>query len=356
VAALFAREVGVEKPVLDLTEFTVPQREKLKEIRLIASLPERVISGIKAPYPLIWILAGQLLFFAMYAVQKLLGEETHLGYQFMLSLLFVNCTIGVIWCSRQFERFLYSLCCFLDLDCSKDKITSWYKERLRDIFENRQMLAWGIGLALLMVVTLSRLGLLYNSLAAKVMYLVFWIVVCFFGGTVIFSGIRSAVFVVKLSKLPIRISIHQHPLTSIKALGDLYFKMALYWIVTYCIALLVARLSPYGFQGTVLLWVVPVGLFVLVWFVLPQIEVHRLMFEAKQLRIRALSSHLETALTEASVNPTPQSIARLKDLFELQQHLNSMSEWPFNTRMILTILTAIVIPMIVLIIELFVTK
>jgi hypothetical protein len=52
-------------------------------------------------------------------------------------------------------------------------------------------------------------------------------------------------------------------------------------------------------------------------------------------------------------NPTPENMQRLKDYLELQQHLKNMNEWPFNVSTLWQLITALFIPVILALLEIF---
>jgi hypothetical protein len=73
------------------------------------------------------------------------------------------------------------------------------------------------------------------------------------------------------------------------------------------------------------------------------------MSELKHEKMRSFSKHLESSLESAIESPTSENVTRLKELLELQKHLDGMDDWPFNIQQILSILGAIIIPILLVI-------
>ena len=75
------------------------------------------------------------------------------------------------------------------------------------------------------------------------------------------------------------------------------------------------------------------------------------MSEVKHDKIRQFSANLEKTFHEVITDPSSENVERLRELMEIQQHLNKMSEWPFDSSAVITLLSAIIIPIIVMLIQ-----
>ena len=93
------------------------------------------------------------------------------------------------------------------------------------------------------------------------------------------------------------------------------------------------------------------GLFVIGYFIFPQIKIHDLMSKYKYKRIREFSKHLDSALEEVMNQPSRAKLEHVRELFEVQKELNGMSEWPFDTKFLLTLISVIIIPILIVLIQ-----
>lgn len=155
----------------------------------------------------------------------------------------------------------------------------------------------------------------------------------------------------QLIKFRIRISVNQLSGRGLQALGSSFFKMSI--AITFCFVLVVitAILAGLGNNFTVLIWEGLGAVLIFCFFLLPQIGIHRIMSSEKKQRILSFSHHLETSLEKSLSDPSSENMQRLKELFELQQHLKNMNEWPFNVNTIWQLITALLIPLILGLLE-----
>ena len=105
-------------------------------------------------------------------------------------------------------------------------------------------------------------------------------------------------------------------------------------------------------MGVVLVgWLTFAGCVVVAFFLFPQYRLHVAMSNAKANKIRTFTSNLSKELDKAIEKPTSSQIAYVKELFEIYQHLTEMPEWPFNSRNFLSLLSAVVIPILLSIVQ-----
>lgn len=50
-------------------------------------------------------------------------------------------------------------------------------------------------------------------------------------------------------------------------------------------------------------------------------------------------------------DPSSENMQRLKELFELQGHLKNMNEWPFNVNTLWQLISALLIPLLLAVLE-----
>jgi hypothetical protein len=75
------------------------------------------------------------------------------------------------------------------------------------------------------------------------------------------------------------------------------------------------------------------------------------MVNEKTNRMSNFTHHLEGAIDRTLKDPSAENMQRLKELFEVQNHLKGMNEWPFDLTSIWQLLTALIIPIILAAIE-----
>jgi hypothetical protein len=123
--------------------------------------------------------------------------------------------------------------------------------------------------------------------------------------------------------------------------------------ITACFVLIVitATVAGLGNNFTVLIWEGLGAALIFCFFLLPQIGIHRIMAAEKEQRLHSFSHHLEKALEKSLSDPSLENMQRLKELFDLQEHLKKMNEWPFNVNTLWQLITALLIPLILALLE-----
>ena len=76
------------------------------------------------------------------------------------------------------------------------------------------------------------------------------------------------------------------------------------------------------------------------------------MSNEKTNRMASFTQHLEDTMDKTLKDPSSENMQRLRELFEVQNHLKSMNEWPFDLNSIWQLVTALIIPIILAAIEL----
>jgi hypothetical protein len=152
----------------------------------------------------------------------------------------------------------------------------------------------------------------------------------------------------------IKISLYQHPITSIRAVGKLMGKISLATILIYFIGI---SYHMFTRADNIMIFItIFFGFFVLFFFIFPQAKIHRIMMKVKHQKLRNFSIYLEEALEKVTEDPSRENLLKVKELFDIQHSLSQMGEWPFDTKLFFTILTGIAVPIIAALIQLILYK
>jgi len=190
----------------------------------------------------------------------------------------------------------------------------------------------------------------------KIISLSILALVCFLGGGTLYSMAAIANMVHELGKLQaIKISIYQHPVTSVKAVGSLLNRISLYMIAIYLLAISVIYFEPALCKKHMIGLAILFGVIVVSFFIFPQYKIHKIMAKVKHMKLRKFSAYLEESLEAVTKEPSRRNVQKVRELFEIQHSLNGMSEWPFDTKLLLIIITSIAIPLIVAAIHVYST-
>jgi len=264
--------------------------------------------------------------------------------------------IAITWATKKLSEFGQVLPYIIDQPESES--TLWYRDQLKTVHSSKRMCIFG---AMFVVTFVPSVGIAtkwwqfpfswFDSSACDVFLTFMLIVAAFMIGTGLHLILYTAILVFRLSELDLRITIYQHPLTSIKAVGRLYLKFALLVAIADAAFILVFILSPLKLTPFIASWLIAMSLVAMVYFVAPLLRIHTKMSEVKHDKIRQFSAHLEETLREVTTEPSSETVERLQGLLEIQGHLQGMSEWPFDFRAIIALLGTSIVPIISTLIE-----
>lgn len=142
----------------------------------------------------------------------------------------------------------------------------------------------------------------------------------------------------------LKVDTFPHPLDSIRSVGRTLWFVAMthgiiYTIVMVC--MFFARPDTFALTVACLF-----SLVVVVIFIAPQYNLHKLMVRAKYAKIAPLDEHLDQALRQAQTTPSTENIQHAKNILELQSTLAQACEWPCDLKGLVTILGSVLIPLL----------
>lgn len=320
----------------------------------IISFPERLVRWIPLPYWFAWLLIWEALFAGDYflSFSSPSGHDHLAEFGFLLVFFALTC-ISIIYCSKVLARLYADLLLFIDHN--KEELELWYHKRLANSYAGIWPVAFGLLFAVAEALTAGRIirALTPGDTPVYFLRLGYELLGFFFLGVGIWALINVLLIPIGLTNFRVRVSVNQVSGRGLQALGSAYFKMSLAITVTFIPLVAAAVLSPLIEDISILAWLAVGTVSIFCFFLLPQIGIHRIMAFEKQQRLLSFAHHLEEAMERSLKEPTSENMQRLKELFELQNHLRSMNEWPFNVNTVWQLITALLIPVILAMLEIF---
>lgn len=319
----------------------------------IKSLPERLVSMIRLPYWLTWMLLWQIILLVDYFLGLNNGGHDHILEYGLLALFFAGVSMTIVYCSKVLIKLFADLRLFIDHN--ERDLDEWYQKRLHASYQSYGLIIF----ALIFTVGANlTAGPIMNQLTPPETYLFYWrmgyqYVGFFFLGVGIWALLNVLFIPIALTNFKIRVSVNQVPGRGLQALGSAFFRMSLAITISFIPLVVAAIISPLLNDAAILIWLGGGVLCIFCFFLLPQIGIHRIMAYEKQQRLLSFAHHLEAAMERSLKEPTPENMQALKDYFELQEHLKNMNEWPFNVSTLWQLLTALLIPVILALLEIF---
>lgn len=320
----------------------------------VRSYPGRMFGWIPLPYWLAILIAWEVIFLIDYLLgMNVPGGHDHLIEFGCLVLFFALVCCTVIYCSRVLTEMYDDVTLFIDQ--SLDGFGEWYQGQLSRSYEGIFPIAFGLVFALFEFFTAG--PIIHQFTPAGSTLYTFRIVYEFIGFFFLGVGVWALLNVIRipilLTRYKIKVSLTQVSGRGLQALGSSYFKMSLSIIVTFIPLVIAVIVSPLSENTFILAWLAGGLTLIFGFFLLPQVGVHRIMAAEKSHRLTSFTHHLEEAMERSLKDPSSENMKRLKELFDLQAHLKQMNEWPFNTNTVWQLITALLIPIALTVLQIF---
>jgi hypothetical protein len=323
----------------------------------IKSYPEKLSRWIPLPYWLTIILMWETIFLIDFILGlSTPGAHDHIAEYGLLIFFFAMVSVIRIFCSKVLVRLFDDMRLFIDHE--ENELDAWYTQKLKASYEGVWPIIFGLIFTVAVNFTVGNSirqftpeGTTLYNLRMAYEYVGFY-----FLGLGIWALINVIMIPIALTKFKIRVSVNQISGRGLQALGSSYFKMSLAITFSFVPLIIAAIISPLMEDLSILIWLGAGTVAIFGFFLLPQIGIHRIMAFEKQQRLLSFSTHLEEAMERSLKEPTSENMQRLKELFELQNHLKEMNEWPFNVNTVWQLITALLIPIILALVEIFFNK
>lgn len=342
--------------MLDLIKKSEDRGEKKRQI-LHDLIPQKLHLHPWITY----LILGELLGGAAYlSVLISKGVMTWIGpLAAMYAIVFMVLGAGPVWMKKELESLLPFLNSFVNWP--SEKIHSWYINQVEKIFKTSGMIISGCALMVVAMVSFIIQSRWYTypeiwwgTTAGDIVVSIVVAILAFLFGMALYMVIFIGIMVHQLPKLPLRMTIYQHPTAGISMIGTVMQRITI--LAAICFGLFVITavfISPFSKEmGWILIaWLSFASLVLILFFVIPQYSIHMAMTNAKVQKIRTFSNHLSEAIETCIECPTSDKVERVKELFEIYDHLLQMPEWPFNLRSLVSIISAVILPVILSVVQ-----
>ena len=211
------------------------QQDELKNGKTeLMTWPEQVSKIFPIHHPLIfWIILPEVLFLGQYIIVKACGSNAHgmLAFAIYLGILGYLALL-IPFCAKQLAGLMPALSTFIEAD--KHAVQDWFLGRLKRLYSFRRDAITFIFLGPVLTASLlyvtdffryeqSWFGNRISDLYALAAFLLFSLL-----GAHHLRFIFSVIAIMKqISRLPIKVTIYQHPVTSVRAVGRVMFVVAI---------------------------------------------------------------------------------------------------------------------------------
>jgi hypothetical protein len=297
-----------------------------------------------------WGLAGVLLF--LVSVISLMFFERSFAYVdvfFILSFLVAWQCLLIFWARGKIISFLDILIEIVELPLAE--IEKWYEHQEMRIFHDRRMFLAGFAMILIShSLGLDNNGISFQSPLPNALLYAYYHMGAFTVGIGLYTVLMTGLMVHQIGRLPLDINIIIS--RKIQSIGVLYSQFTICAASVYIGWGIFHMLTPEQFSSfKKIFWFAFFGLLLILYFILPQYGIHRMIIETKKQKVNTFSQKMRNVAEKAFADPVRENISCLRSMFDIQRQLDEMSEWPFGSYEVVHISLIVIIPLIVVLLE-----
>ncbi|OIQ49105.1 hypothetical protein BerOc1_01025 [Pseudodesulfovibrio hydrargyri] len=147
------------------------------------------------------------------------------------------------------------------------------------------------------------------------------------------------------------LTFYPHPGESIGAAGDLLWQIAFITGSIYSLVMVCQFFAQPDTRSMIL-----AGMFsplVVILFIVPQYNLHKLMVDAKYRKISELDETLSKSLEAINPKSSPDDINRARNILLLQKIMSEANDWPCDLKSIAMVVSSVIIPVFMAIFTLY---
>ena len=312
---------------------------------------------LRLPFPFAWIFVSSVLFLIGYAINQYFGEDPAL-----IRLLLINAALiaAIANATIFYEKMLDEVADNFPelLDENRKDTEKWVRKWYQTIFWSKKNILAGLILVNICFVfgAKSSANLFISLPGIAYSYLISF-VISFLGGSMFWTMLGVARLMSSLGKdVNIKPSIFDSESSVLRAASSVLWKVSLIASLVYILG--VSRYYFCSLQPgkNIILIVSLFGAFIILYFIVPQMNIHKTLAKLKRARLGKLVSQIDNAFDSVTISPTPESINQLRELFNIQEVLNGKKSWSFGTRELLLLLGSVLVPLLLFVVERFVSQ
>lgn len=303
------------------------------------------------PFPIPWVVVGIVFFMIGFGLkQVLMAPEMDLRIVAILSALIAATANSVAYYEKVLDKATESIPHLLRENA--DGIKTWLDRWYRYIFWSSRNIYSGIVLAVVCLASIhfsdglgeGGVGRTYNEILIGI--------VGFLGGTMLWTMIGIARMTSSLgTSVRIRASIFDSQTSTLRIASGIVWRVAITAAFVYLLGVSLYPVCEIELKGSIYFIIVGFGIFVFMYFIAPQANIHKTLTDLKRERLRVLVLQIDKTFDRVAVDPTVDNIGQLRDLFNLQKTLNGKAAWAFGTKELLTLLGSVMVPLVVILVN-----
>jgi hypothetical protein len=302
------------------------------------------------PFPLAWIVFSLLLLLIGYAIITWENDQEN-----ALRLIILDATLiaalanSVVFYEKLLDEVADNLHYLLDEP--EDKSKKWIEYYYMDIFWSKKNMIAGLILGVICLFVAFTSGFeLFNSLIGKIYLFILSYIIGFFGGSMFWTMLGFARLTSDLGKkVQIKTSIFDSKTSVLRTASSVLWKVSITASFVYILGISSYFLCSLNLCSVTFLIILFFGIFILLYFIIPQVNIHKTLSKIKNQRLKLLVDQIDITFDKVSSGPTPDNINQLKELFHLQSIVNGKKSWSFGANELLILIGTVLLPLFIFI-------
>ena len=310
------------------------------------------------PFPLPWLMIGGLLFGLSWAM---IANENYTARIFPLLAInsFLIAALGnaVVY----FEMLLDEMADNSPelLDKETDDINQWISLWYDRMFWSPKNLLAGLGLAVVFIplnqIMMDQFCLQF--MGSKIVTYTLLGFMNFMAGSAFWAMLCIALMFLSLGgEMKTRSSIFDSNTSLLRSASSIMWHTSLVSALIYLSGISIIYFCKLHLAPIMLFVTVFFGIFILGYFVVPQISLHKELLKEKRKQLQKLVTQIDRSYDVVTSEPTQENIDLLQDLFHIQAEVSGRKSWSFGMGELLALVSTIVIPLLLFFCEYLLDK
>jgi hypothetical protein len=306
---------------------------------------ERLVSWMPIHWAASWAILSELLFFGAFLTTRHFEVDLQYWQFFLFGSLGVYISgVGLIWGSRVLCTFKGELDLFIGTSAAD--LSDWFRGHVARMFgRNARCAIFAVFWGALFVFVIVLAGRMWPvTLGGRIAFCCFTFASAWVMGFMLASVMPYVAMVRHMARLDTVVSCRMQGIYQV--IGRTSLKFTLVGVAIYMAYLMAAFTGLPGLGSSIYLLIAVMALILIGFFVVPQFGVHRMMVATKRRNLFECERRLNKLREEFDENPNGAKAEFLRAMRERYAELEKQPEWPFNMRMVASVVCSVFLPLV----------
>lgn len=307
---------------------------------------ERIIIFKRVPFWAYWFVVSLLTFLVGETLVRLFADSHYFWAQCLLSIASGLLPTAYILFSHRFQDALEEVSSIAWEDSEEFK--EWLKARSTRIFTLKFWPAKVVSslITILGLITVALLGSPFQSPLVTMLALLWFAYILVICGHGLYICMYLLYTLREVVLRPVEVPFYRIHHPAIERLQSCYYFVAVSIFLAYLALALTIRLGPYGLVPALQIWLTILAFYPLSLFLWSFFHIHAWLKRIKSSYLRKITPAVQQALDDVLSHGTLDDVERLDRMMGIQARLQSVSEWPLMGEGAITLIVALVPPII----------